>query len=170
MSTGPTVGDAILPEVAFRFSGAGSATWSVVHGRVSEGLSTLYEATLDVATPELDAQPDDFVGQPASLLLQRGDLQRFVQGLVRRVDDLGTSARHRLARVYLVPGAWVLSQRVNSKIFQDKNAVEIVQAIWQNAGLPADGLDVSGVTRTPSPREYCVQYRETDLAFVQRLL
>jgi type VI secretion system secreted protein VgrG len=170
MSTGSTVGDATLPEVAFRFSGAGSATWSIVHGRVSESLSALYEATLDVATPELDANPDDLVGQPASLLLQRGDLQRFVQGLVRRVDDLGTSARHRLARVYLVPGAWVLSQRVNSKIFQEKNAVEVVQAVWEAAGLPVDALDVSGVTRTPSPREYCVQYRETDLAFIQRLL
>ena len=133
MSTGPTVGDGVLPEVAFRFSGAGAATWSVVHGRVSEAMSSLYEATLDLATPELDANPDDLVGQPASLLLQRGELQRFVQGLVRRADDLGTSARHRLARVYLVPGAWVLSQRVNSKIFQEKNAVEVVQAVWQEA-------------------------------------
>ncbi len=170
MSTGSTVGDAALPEVAFKFMGAGSATWQVVHGRVSESLSALYEATLDLAAPELDASPDDLVGQPAALLLQRGTLQRYVQGLVRRVDDLGTSARHRLARVYLVPGAWVLSQRVNSRIFQDMTALAVVQAVWDDAGLPADALDVSPVTRAPSPREYCVQYRETDLAFVQRLL
>lgn len=170
MSTGTTQGSGPLPEVAFEFSGGGTATWSVVHGRLSEAMSSLYEATLDLATRDLDANSDDMVGQPASLALVRGGLARYVQGFVRRVDDLGTSARHRLARVYLVPGAWVLSQRVDSRIFQGRNVLEIVQAVWSDARLPADGLDVSEVTRVPSPREYCVQYRETDLAFVQRLL
>jgi type VI secretion system secreted protein VgrG len=170
MSTASTVGDATLPEVVFSFSGAGTATWQVVHGRVSEGLSVLYEATLDLASPDVDANPDELVGQPATLLLQRDVLQRYVQGFVRRADDLGTSARHRIARVYLVPGAWVLSQRVNSRIFQDINVLEVLQKVWDDAGLPTDALDVSAVTRVPSPREYCVQYRETDLAFVQRLL
>ena len=69
----------------------------------------------------------------------------------------------------MVPALWALSQRVDSRVFQHQTAVEVVEAVLAAAGL-GEGYVASQLTRDLPRREYCVQYRESDLAFVQRLL
>jgi type VI secretion system secreted protein VgrG len=64
------------------------------------------------------------------------------------------------------PTRWRLSLRHNSRIFQRVSPLTILNTLCEERGL----TDVAfAVTREPAEREYCVQYRETDLAFVERL-
>ncbi|MEM9691473.1 MAG: type VI secretion system tip protein TssI/VgrG [Myxococcota bacterium] len=92
-------------------------------------------------------------------------------GLVERID-LKTVVEHdpsgpkRDVRVVLRPAAWRLTQRLNTRIFQDTSIREVVSTLLEEHRVPyrwrAEGLERVGA--------YVVQYEETDWAFLRRLL
>ncbi len=160
-----------LPEVALTFEalGGGPFGWRVLRASAREAMSTLYECQIDLAADDPLAEPGELLGAPASFTLRRAAVSRRFGGLVRRVEDLGTAAGHRLARVLVVPALWSLSQRMDTRVFQDMTVPAIVAAVLRGAGLYPGRLDLR-LRGTAPEREYCVQHGETDLAFVQRLL
>ena len=173
----------VLPEVQFGFSSTGdpATVFAVVHAHVSEGLSEVYEGVLDLATVTVDAALEALLDQPCTFTMGRPPLVRSVRGVVRRVDDLGVVdgaasgvaavIAKRLVRVYVVPALWRLSQRVNYRVFQNKQVVDVVREVFRDAGVYQGALlDDSGLQRRYAVREYCVQFRESELAFVLRLL
>ncbi len=66
----------------------------------------------------------------------------------------------------MVPSLWFLSLSSSCRIFQNKTVQDIVDAVL--AGRVTDKS--WKLTGSYSPREYCVQYRETDLNFISRLM
>jgi type VI secretion system secreted protein VgrG len=160
------------PEAEFAFSAASlpDAHLRVVSARVREAMGELYEAVVEVCTADPALDSDAMLGARCLLEIGRGPRHRRVCGVARRVERMDSWGSHRRARVFLVPALWALSQRFDSRIFQGKTAVEIIRAVVDEAGLDAAHVDASGLTREYASREYCVQYRETDLAFVMRLL
>ncbi|MEN3275822.1 MAG: type secretion system secreted protein VgrG [Massilia sp.] len=61
----------------------------------------------------------------------------------------------------------------NSRVWQDKSVIEIVDAVFQAYRPQATwrwSLDVASFMADVRPRGYCCQYRESDLDFVARLL
>ena len=67
----------------------------------------------------------------------------------------------------MVPWLWFLTLYSNCRIFQNKSVPDIVEQIFKDRGFPDYDLKLPA---TYQPREYCVQYRETDFNFVSRLL
>jgi type VI secretion system secreted protein VgrG len=64
----------------------------------------------------------------------------------------------------IVPQFWLLSRKAQSRIFQRMNVPDILKKVLE-------GLDVSyEIQGTFHPRDYCVQYRETDFNFASRLM
>ena len=161
----------VLPEVRLDFETRAEidAPWSVRGVWLREGLSSVYECVLDLANADLGQSPDMLLGRPAQLRIVREHVVRRVHGVVRRVEHHGNHAGGRLARAVLVPSLWALAQRTDARVFQDLTAVEVVQAVLRDAGLYAGMVDLQ-LARTYPAREYRVQYRETDLAFVERVL
>ncbi|WP_448671698.1 contractile injection system protein, VgrG/Pvc8 family, partial [Escherichia coli] len=72
-------------------------------------------------------------------------------------------------RLTLVPHLAYLAQRNNQRIFQHLTVPQIVALVLEEHGILADAYRFQLGTRYPE-REYCVQYGESDLAFVSRLL
>ncbi|MFO0649499.1 MAG: type VI secretion system tip protein TssI/VgrG [Polyangiales bacterium] len=170
MTAGTTMLGSTLPEVSFGFDAGGDgASWRVLQLRAKEGLSELYEAVIDLATDDLHVTPDDLLEKAAVLSLSRMGHTRRICGLIRQVDDQGSTDRSRLARVYVVPWLYQLSQRVTSRIFQHMSARDVVKAVLRDAGVYTATLRDETTGQYPE-REFCVQYRESDLAFVMRLL
>ncbi len=162
----------VLPEVELGFHADGASGWSVIHASVREALSECYEASLVLAAPLSTGAPESLVGKRAVYTVARSGHERPLKGVVRRVEDLGATASHRYVRAVMVPALWTLSQRVDSRIFQDLPVVAIVREVLRVAGVyQGDGelVTPAGLSNL-APREYCVQYRETDLDFVLRLL
>lgn len=61
----------------------------------------------------------------------------------------------------------------HNQVFQDKSVVQIVEAVFADYAEHASwhwSDEVSSFLETARPRSYCVQYRESDYAFVSRLL
>ncbi|HLL55528.1 MAG TPA: type VI secretion system tip protein TssI/VgrG [Myxococcaceae bacterium] len=111
--------------------------------------------------------PQALLGKVAALSLQVDQgAARVVHGQVHRVEALGRRGGFPRYRVRIVPEVEKLSHVRRSRIFQQKTTPDIVKKVLSDAGIEhrwaAGGSYAS--------REYCVQYRESDLAFVSRLL
>ena len=114
----------------------------------------------------------DPLGRNVERGIPAGSGSRPLKGIVRRVEDLGSTGMYRFARIVVVPSLWTLSRRVNSRIWQDVNVITIIQEVLKDAGVyqGTGTMAFEGALNQLPPRENCVQYRETDLDFVQRLL
>ena len=75
------------------------------------------------------------------------------------------SARYRLT---LVPHLSYLRHRINQRIFQQFSVPRIVALILEEHGIVGDAYRFELSASYPE-RDYCTQYGETDLHFVQRL-
>jgi type VI secretion system secreted protein VgrG len=67
----------------------------------------------------------------------------------------------------LRPWLWFLTRTSNCRIFQDLSVPEIIKKVFEANGFSDFKLDL---TSSYKPRNYCVQYRETDFNFVSRLM
>lgn len=149
----------------------GAARVAELRGR--EAISRLFdfELLLVSADPEgLDAEA--LAGAEATIVLSRaGEDLRRVHGLIAQVrDQLDTESRHSTYRVSLVPRAYRLSLHETVDVFMDMSVPEIALHKLGLAGL-RQGEDVElRLTEQYPRREFVVQYKETDLAFVSRLL
>jgi Rhs element Vgr protein len=114
------------------------------------------------------------LGQNASLevSLADGTRTRF-DGDISEVAMLGSEGGLARYRLRLSPWMWRLSQVRNSRVWQDKSVIEIVEEVFESYGAVAKWRwsDEAGPFMADAvARSYCCQYRESDLDFVQRLL
>lgn len=145
----------------------GEDLFSLARLRGSEATSRPFHFELEVVSGEPDLEFDDVVGSPLHLELRTWEGgERFVSGIVSRFTQGSAEGEHFHYRLELVPWLALLSQSTNCRIFQHKTVPEIVSQVFQDRGF--HDFEIRAGDR--EPREYCVQYRETDLDFVSRLL
>jgi len=149
-----------------------SAEMRLLHFEGYEGMSQLFEFDVTIATTETLAF-DDVVRKKATLTigsLDAGGETQTRSGIVSRIEQENAVAKSSRYRITIVPWAWMLQHRVNSRIFQAMTAPAIVEAVLEDAGA-SSGTDYKmSLQGTYTSREYCVQYRESDWDFVSRLL
>ncbi|MFB3813532.1 MAG: type VI secretion system tip protein TssI/VgrG [Terriglobales bacterium] len=132
-----------------------------------ESLSTPFCFELEMFANQAIAF-DQMVGQPATITVALGDgSQRFINGVVSRFSQTGSDRHHRYYSAQLVPWLWLLTRRADCRIFQNKSVPNIIEEVFKFLGFADYELSL---TKTYNPREYCVQYRETDFNFVSRLM
>jgi len=136
-----------------------------------EGLNELYNFELVLVATDAELTFDDVVDSEALLTIHGEDEgHRLVHGIISRFE-LGDHGEHfTLYRATLVPKVWKLQHRTSCRVFQDLSVADIVSKVLEDAGLE-DGTDFRlALQQQQSPREYCVQYRESDWVFACRLL
>ncbi|MBY8309574.1 type VI secretion system tip protein VgrG [Vibrio fluvialis] len=122
---------------------------------------------LELASRLANLTPDMVVDKVAELTLYRDDiLVQRVNGIVRRFTQGDTGHHHTFYSLTLVPALERLSLRHNSRIFQLNTVPEILSIVLQEMGINDYAF---ALTRDCAQREFCVQYRETDLDFFHRL-
>ena len=141
----------------------------VLRYRGTEGLCQLYRFEIELSTEDEQVVLDDFVGLAATLSVATADGERPFHGIISRLELTGQTDDFYYYRAELVPQVWLLTHRYNSRIFQNKTTQEIITDVIVAAGIANDRIrfELSG---TYEPREYCVQYRETDYNFITRLM
>ncbi|EJK2991464.1 type VI secretion system tip protein VgrG [Vibrio cholerae] len=124
-----------------------------------------YEIALASRQPHLSAA--QVVDKSAELRMFRdGQLVQRVHGIVRAFSQGDIGHHYTLYSLTLVPALERLSLRHNSRIFQRKTVPEILSVILQEMGINDYAF---ALERECEQREFCVQYRETDLDFLHRL-
>ncbi|MTV53347.1 type VI secretion system Vgr family protein, partial [Pseudoduganella buxea] len=114
------------------------------------------------------------LGRSASLQVSLADGTRTsFSGDITETAALGSEGGLARYRLRLTPWLWRLSQVRNSRVWQDKAVVEIVDDVL-SAYQPLAQWRWSEETNTflanVPARSYCCQYRESDYDFVRRLL
>ena len=134
----------------------------------SEELGRLFICDVLALSLDKDIAAVDLLGQPASVLidLQDGPVRHF-SGLVCGFAAEGRHNREQYRyRLLLRPWLWLATRRADTRIFQHLSVVDIIKKVFEPF-TPDFDPQLSG---SYPPREYCVQYRETDFNFVSRLM
>ncbi|ABB30531.1 type VI secretion system Vgr family protein [Geobacter metallireducens RCH3] len=160
----------------FLFEVSGSAAdMSVVSFTANEWMSLPYSVSVAFATPYGIESFDDIIGSEALLTIINKDLlaggeDRYFHGIVRRLERIGSSSNNYcLYEAEIVPAVFQLSLRKNSRIFQNTMTQDIVKQLLEESGITSDRYRFA-LQNKERLRKFCVQYRETDLDFVTRLL
>lgn len=133
-----------------------------------EAVSQPFLLELDLRSENASIDPADLLRTPLSIGIQMQDGEmRRIHGMVRSFGFRGQRGPLTAYRAQVVPWLWFLSLTRDSRIFQNKSVPDIVQEVFQGHGFSDFTLRLA---HDYEEREYCVQYRETDLNFVSRLL
>ncbi len=135
--------------------------------RGREAISQPYRFDLELVSerPDLDLQA--LLHKPAFLAFDPAG--KGIHGLVHRIAQGESGQRLTRYRLTLVPQLAYLAHRTNQRIFQHLSAPQIVAQVLEEHGIQADAYRFQLGPVVYPPREYCVQYDETDLHFIQRL-
>ncbi|MBK9262905.1 MAG: type VI secretion system tip protein VgrG [Polyangiaceae bacterium] len=171
----------------------------VVSFRGTEALATLYryEITALMREPAPEIDPDELIGQRGTLRIATltAPAYRVVHGVIIGAEELGPVPGGMLYHIVLAPPLVRAAHRSRCRIFLEKTTRQIIDAVLQGdpeitlangvTGILDDGdetryipakemytwriVDASRIDDVAA-RDYCVQYNESDLAFIRRLL
>lgn len=149
----------------------GAAKMFVKTAKVTEGLSTLSEMMVDFMSPDHKVDLAAIVGRQVTVKVQKGeetgDDWRDFTGTCVEAQFVGVHEGFGFYSLEVRPWLWFLTQTSGCRIFQKMSAVDIIKKIFGDRGFSDYMISVS---RTPDKRDYCVQYNETDYAFICRLM
>ncbi len=162
--------------------------------RGAEAISSPFRFDLVLVTTDSAVNTGQLVGQNVTISLLRNlDLRdtadpevepyRYINGIVANASQVWTGGEDTSLNqlfsfsVEVVPDTWNLKNTFQSRVFHQMTAWDIAAQIVPDTSESIDMVDL-GRSRNPGPRgtsdkyerEHCIQYRETDLDFVSRLL
>ena len=153
----------------FEIQGLGTTTW-VVRLEGEEAISELFRFELTLTSEDPQIPFADVIGMPALLTLATdGSEPRYVHGIVSRFRQAEDGKKRSTYHATLVPKLWRLLHRHDSRIFQALSVPDIIKKVLEGGGLSGSDYRLS-ITGSHPAREYCVQYRESDFAFISRLM
>jgi len=162
-------------DYTFDVQGGPNPDWTVRRFHLHEALSQPYALVVDLLTKDTGVVPEQLLGADARLEIDRRDVARSVCGVIERVDYIGVNVDRKLAlRLHVVPALRLLGQQMGCRVYQDHTVPEILTEVLE-AGLGPFGrqIDASSLSTEAADypkRDYCVQFRESTLDFVSRLM
>lgn len=140
--------------------------------RCQEGLNELFRIELELLHEEASEGHEPTVVDPKRVLgnpmiasaHQDGQIVRFYNGICAQFTQGSRNAYFSKYRAEIVPKVWALTQNSQSRIFQNKTIPQILEEVLK--GFEFDN-EIQGDWK---PRNYCVQYRESDWDFASRLM
>ncbi len=150
-----------------------------------EGLSQLFCFDVGVSTTE-PVDLDNIVGEMAGLNVRQQRkreengsttsevLERTYYGII---SEAQVGGRYRMAegdllefyRFRLVPRFWQLTLGQRSRVFRQKTVGEIIGQVLEDNDLFSGDFEID-LEGFYEKRQYCVQYQESDFAFISRLM
>lgn len=132
----------------------------------SEYISHLFEFQATALSSNLAIKPETIIAKPVTVKIKNKQARVFHAYVSQFAFGEVKSNGFREYKLTLVPWVWFLSKTENRRIFQNKNTKAIVSEVFAELGFSDFDFKAEG----GKPREYCVQYGESDLHFVSRLL
>ncbi|RWP00944.1 MAG: type VI secretion system tip protein VgrG [Mesorhizobium sp.] len=144
--------------------GAELLTFTHLVGRDEISRCLAYTVGFVSSSPDID--PLKMLGGAVSVEGE-SDPKRWFSGLVSEFRLTRIEDRLAYYEAAIRPWLWFLGNTTDCRIFQNMSVIEIVEEVFSKYSTAKFEKRLQG---SYPPREYCVQYDETDLDFVQRLL
>ena len=138
----------------------------------TEALSELFKIEAELLHEEPEAgynptviDPKSLLGKGVTITVDAPDgSRREFAGIVNKFTQGTRDVRFSYYHISIVPHVWLLTQNLQSRIFQQKSVPQILAEVF-------DGFEVKFELQGAfEPRNYCVQYRESDFDFASRLM
>ena len=132
----------------------------------NEAISTPYAFELELVSARADLDLEVWLHQPAFLAFDGQGL-----GIHGHISSMGRSSpgtRLTHYRLTLEPQLAYLAHRTNHRIFQHLTVQQIIETLLEEHGILGNAYTFNSFS-SYTPRDYCVQYGESDLHFIQRL-
>jgi type VI secretion system secreted protein VgrG len=163
---------AYLSKELFRFTSSvlPADTFGVVDFHGVEGLSRLYEFTVNLVAGKLDIDFQHVLDNPAtfSILREQGDEAPF-HGYIRELDLLHAKGDLCFYRAVLVPKLWWLTLTHHNQVVLDQASPHFLKEVLEDGGLSANDFQFR-LSHAYEKWEYVCQYRETHYNFFARWL
>ncbi|WAS94525.1 type VI secretion system Vgr family protein [Nannocystis punicea] len=166
-------GQYLLAPVEFSFvcDDGPAADWHVRSFELREALSEPYSLSIELVTADVGVDTTQLLGARCTLEIRRAGEGRVVHGLVTHVRMLGIFAERLRVRVEVAPAFGLLAQQTDTRFWQERTVPQILREVLQSPLRELGcALEMRLDEAACSPREYCVQYRESDLDFAARLM
>ena len=133
-----------------------------------------FHLTLWSEEPALDIK--GMIRSPATIRIEwdkKNPKLKTFNGIIASIRQTNAGRSSEVEKLYghysceVVPELWLLGQKSNCKMWQEAPAEGIISEILDARGMAGKYDMQAGGCRV---REFCLQYRETDLAFISRLM
>ena len=138
----------------------------VLRFRGREALSEPFRWDIEFTTPQANIPPEQVLMKYATFRMRSG---KSVHGRVTRLEWLSTSKDQSHYRLTLSSRLALLGYTRQCAVFQNQSVPEVVEQVLRRHGLEGPDFEFR-LARTYPPREIITQWRETDLAFIRRIL
>ncbi|EPH6762342.1 type VI secretion system Vgr family protein [Cronobacter dublinensis] len=141
-------------------------TPDVLNFRGREALNEPFTWRIVFTTPQHDVTDTDVLLKYASLSMRSG---RVVHGIITGFEWLGTTADQTHYAVTLSSRLSLLNLTRRCAVYQNLSVPELVEQVLRAHGLEGPDFHFR-LERVYPPRDLITQWRETDLAFIRRIL
>jgi type VI secretion system secreted protein VgrG len=134
--------------------------------RGHEAISELFNFQVDLlAEVGNEIHFDRIVGQNVTVEMRLANNEkRYFNGIINRFSQGPRDETFVHFRGEIVPKFWLLTKKVRSRIFQHLSVPDILRQVLSELNVAYE------LSETYFPRDYCVQYRESDFDFASRLM
>ena len=131
-----------------------------------EGISQLFCYRVELFHPTGGIALSAILGETLAVQITGDDgMGRYFHGSIAECAEQGAQGHHFRYQLVLRPTLWLLSLNRQCRIFQNHSVIEIIRTVLGDA-VSADWQHKPNY----GPLDYCVQYLESDLDFVCRLM
>lgn len=153
----------------FQSSLTGSRALSIAAIKGGEALSQMPSYTLDLITQNPSIDLKDVLNQAVAVnIMLRDGSERQIHGYLVRFGFERNDGGIAHYRGELVPWLWYLGKRVNSRIYQQVTVLDVLRKVFADYGALVDYQ--THIKQELKSEDYVVQFQESDLNFVSRLL
>jgi len=141
--------------------------FDVIGFELKERLSKPFKLTLQLASVEDRPDFGQLIDESATLTLWQDDTEvRHINGIITKLKQKASGFRRTHYEMVISPAYVRTDLSSNCRAYQQQTIVDVIKGLLDNTGLDNPQWRLSD---THQAREYCVQYRETDQAFIERL-
>ena len=152
----------------FLFDIEGAPAIEVAYFQATERISEPFTVQIALAGTSRISY-DAVIRKEALLTISEGKADRYFHGIVRKFEHAGRSGKKYLYQAEIVPSLALLSLEQDCRVFQNRDVQKIIAEIFGESGIPSDRYEFR-LKNKDYLRKFCVQYRESDLDFISRLL
>lgn len=150
-----------------RFVGDAATSLTLMSIEGQEHLSAPFLYNIQFRTELTCAQMRRFLGTELACEIGRDKQKRYVHGVLTHITEVNDADGSSTYMGRLEPRMALLRLGRNLAVFQNMTVPDLVCKLLRQQNISQIDLRLR---ETYQPREYCIQYRESDFGFISRLL
>lgn len=135
-----------------------------------EAISRPFRYRIELLSDDPEVDPAKILNKSATFVLNRGDEDPVkIHGIISEFEQRGRTSRYVSYEAVLVPRLWRLGLTYRNEIYQKMNIEKLIKQVLKDSGFSGDDSKFD-LKESYAEKEYIVQYRETNLNFLNRRL